>query len=473
MRAVFHGTVTSAEGERPVVLKWHRDTAALRRLRRRMRAGRGPREAHVLRALRAAGVNAPRPLCACDEGEDFLLAERWEGATPLPAPDQAAPAVVAAVAALLARAHAAGLRHRDLHAQNLALSPRGPVLLDLGGARVAGRLSERERVTELARARHGLLGAARRSQRLRALRAYLQAAGEAAPSRERVHSLSRDVERRALEVARAYRRGRDRRARRDGRHFEQFSLPGGARGTRFRDTTTEALAPLAARWLGAEPPGATPLKEGRGVRLVPASPPTHGPVVLKRYRAAARGRTPRAVADFRRAHALRNRHLPVPTALLAFGKAGGESLLLSEYVDAPDLDRLVRSGAYARLPRRERLALLRAVGRTLRALHDAEVSHRDLKAPNLLVDLRGPSPRVLFADLEGARVRTAPIGPARRERNLARLDASVAVPATDRLRVLRAYCEVPPWPSDDLAAIARRIRGHAQRKIGVAPPSGP
>jgi tRNA A-37 threonylcarbamoyl transferase component Bud32 len=465
MRAVFHGTVTGPGGAAEVVLKWHRATSPLGRLRRGLQGGRGPREARALLALRAAGVRAPEPLCACDEGADFLLARRWEGARALPPADEASREDLVAVAALLAAAHAAGLRHRDVHPGNLALSPRGAVLLDLGGARVAGPLSERERVTALARARHGLLGGARRTQRLRALRAWLLAEGRPAPSGEGLRALVAHVEERAARVARAYRTGRDRRARRDGEHFEQIALSGGVRGARFRDATHAALAELAARWLSGDPPGATPLKAGGAVWLVPASLPTHGRLVLKRYRAAARGRTPRGVAAFRRAHALANRHLPAPTALLCVGSSGGGSLLLSEYVDAPDLDRLLRSGGYDRLPRARRLALLRALGRTLRALHDAEVSHRDLKAPNLLVDLRGAAPRVLFADLEGARVRSAPIGWPLRERNLARLEASVAAPATDRLRVLRAYCAVPPWPTDGLAAIARRIRAHAQRKL--------
>ncbi len=103
--------------------------------------------------------------------------------------------------------------------------------------------------------------------------------------------------------------------------------------------------------------------------------------------------------------------------------------------------------AAATLP--ERLAIMRAwaerLGRLLRIMHDHQVSHRDLKAPNIL--MRNATKNLLSAepvliDLVGVEVgREVPV--AVRIRDLARLNASFVATTTvtrsDRLRVLQSY----------------------------------
>jgi serine/threonine protein kinase len=84
------------------------------------------------------------------------------------------------------------------------------------------------------------------------------------------------------------------------------------------------------------------------------------------------------------------------------------------------------------------------LGRLVRILHDRHVSHRDLKAPNILLE-DGRSPTLI--DLVG--VRAGPAVPfAVRVRDLARLNASflqtTAVTRPGRLRALMAYLGVPP-----------------------------
>lgn len=93
------------------------------------------------------------------------LAELLEGAAPPPAP---APVLAGRLGELLARAHAAGLDHADLHAGNLLVDARGkPWLIDFAHARLretlaAGRMTRdvmqlaadtRERVAPRARQR--------------------------------------------------------------------------------------------------------------------------------------------------------------------------------------------------------------------------------------------------------------------------------------------------------------------------------
>jgi serine/threonine protein kinase len=103
------------------------------------------------------------------------------------------------------------------------------------------------------------------------------------------------------------------------------------------------------------------------------------------------------------------------------------------------------------------------MGRALRLLHDAEVTHRDLKAPNLLLAADGS---ILVADLEGVRIQSGPIRWARRARDMMRLDASLDLSPALRRLVLEGYYDVLPRPPVSFAAFARRVALLSQRKRG-------
>src|SRR5262249_29691299 len=129
-------------------------------------------------------------------------------------------------------------------------------------------------------------------------------------------------------------------------------------------------------------------------------------------------------------HALRDRWLPTPRPLAVFHRRRfglpAEGYLLTEKVrGAVGLDEAVR-----RCPDRATFReLLRRVARMLRAMHDRGVSHRDLKAANILVT--GGTEPVLI-DLVGVRTR-ARLTDGRRARELARLNASfLSFPAVTR-----------------------------------------
>ena len=85
-------------------------------------------------------------------------------------------------------------------------------------------------------------------------------------------------------------------------------------------------------------------------------------------------------------------------------------------------------------------------------MHDRCVSHRDLKASNILLE-RGESP--VLIDLVGVRV-GRPVGFHQRAKELARLNASFlstpGVTRTTRLQFLRSYlasgdCHLADWKS--------------------------
>ena len=99
----------------------------------------------------------------------------------------------------------------------------------------------------------------------------------------------------------------------------------------------------------------------------------------------------------------------------------------------------------------ERLQRIRRLvpnlARLIRTLHERSLSHRDLKAANILIegDTAAESPSLCLIDLVGVHLEH-PIGRKRRVQNLARLQISLAgVPGrtrTDSLRFLKTYL---PW----------------------------
>ncbi|MDF1700593.1 MAG: lipopolysaccharide kinase InaA family protein, partial [Planctomycetota bacterium] len=376
MRVVLRGPLEGSRGHARVIVKWSRPDTLADHVSRHVRGGKGVREGQVLRALKAAGVRVPEVLAYADEGEDVVVTHFVDGLMPLPPADEAPAGLLEDVAVLLALAHAAGLRHADLHAGNLALSGELPLLVDLGSARMGKPISDGERARVLAALAHGLLDGARRTQCLRALIAYMRQV-HGGDGRTEARALARDVESELRLVRRRFRRGRDRRATRTGKHFELIATGSGLTGIRNRDTTDASWLDRAASWLETQAEDAQPLKaDGRIQRL--------GPLVLKYYDGVAPGRLPRPVRAFRMAYALRNRGIPAPVPHLAVTDEHGAGVLASAYIDASNLHDLIATGRYAALPAAERRSLLEHIGRTLRLMHDAEVTHRDLKAPNLL-----------------------------------------------------------------------------------------
>jgi hypothetical protein len=135
-----------------------------------------------------------------------------------------------------------------------------------------------------------------------------------------------------------------------------------------------------------------------------------------------------AVRSWANGHALRDRWLPTPRR----GGLRAEGYILTEMV--PNATPLRPAGR----------DLIDRLARVLRDMHDRGVSHRDLKAPNILL-ANGTDP--VLIDLVGVRTRVN-LTVAKRAKELSRLNASFvndpAVSRTDRLRFLRAYLASGP-----------------------------
>jgi tRNA A-37 threonylcarbamoyl transferase component Bud32 len=203
------------------------------------------------------------------------------------------------------------------------------------------------------------------------------------------------------------------------------------------------------------------LKDSRSSSVVELRPTTtvHGkPLIFKRF-AVTHWRDPLisllratpALRSFVQGHGLSLRCLPTarPLAVLHRQRHGlrYEGYLLTEKIENA-LDLLAFIQRLRETDEDEGRALLRRliaeVARLVCTLHQRRMSHRDLKAANLLVQTESATQalRVWFIDLVGV-VRQRRLRRGRRVQNLARLHTSFhahpQVTRTDKLRFLRVY----------------------------------
>jgi hypothetical protein len=192
-------------------------------------------------------------------------------------------------------------------------------------------------------------------------------------------------------------------------------------------------------------------------------------------------RAPPAMRSWLFGHNLQDRGLPTPRPLLVahrsrLGVPVVSYLAVEKVPAAMGLSEAVAAAVnLAPVARRQFLRRLAAdLGRLVRTMHDRHVSHRDLKAPNILLE-GGISPKLI--DLVG--VRAGPAVPfATRVRDLARLNASFLsspnVSRTDRLRALTAYLGVPPQDGRSWkawwAAVAQATRVKAAKNARTGRP---
>jgi len=503
----------------------------LRRLRARLGLGPARREWRALVAAREAGLDVPEPVAlACGDHEilvtreipgarrlDEYLLERYFGPPaadepPYPGarppelvsiyrcrrrpPDGTIPprALAGGLADLVARLSEADLYLPDLHPGNILISG-GPdawrlSLVDLAEAE---QPAPPESVVEhLMQFEHFFEPIASAAERLRCLDRVGQILG--------VPIEAPLVARATADYRREFYRHRDRRTRHVSKYFVSIKvaassaahgpqadalafgsrLNGGPAGTwrgwAVADWAEAVKALLAKGALSPDRPGATRLKPpGRTADVWRLDLPGGRSLVLKRdNRAGQRGPgrallKNRSLAAFRKGHALLARGIATarPVAAVDLRRRGRlrDTLLVTEPVAGAKLSDWLRGGP----PARQRRQLVRALAQMIRRMHDAGLSHRDLKAPNILVvqpsaagqrgqepyDVRlltpspsgaardGPcGPRPVLVDLDGVRAGLG-VSTQRRMKDLMRLSVSLdewgVARRTDRLRFLRAY----------------------------------
>lgn len=450
-------------------------------LRQLVRPTKARTECAMARELAARGVPTLEPLAFAEGawGESWLVTRELEDCVPLNvfverdtptlSPDVRHPLrlrLAKELARFLARMHQAGVTHPDLHAGNILIHSQEPLalyLIDLHGVRLGAPLDWPAARDNLVMLNRWFVQRSSRTDRRRFWRAYVQChtgAAEDPTERDR----ARDLEHRTWESCLAFWRGRDRRCLGTNRYFYRLT-EGANRAIAVRDLPQDTLR----RWLHDPDalfaaPGSRVVKHSRSSTVAELSPEASGlakPVIYKRFTVTKWSdpwvglvrHTP-ALRSWINGHRLLESGVPTPRPLAVLHRHRSglprECYLITEKApDALELHRCVAD--LSRRPPPERTAMLRAlieaVARLVRSLHDRQLSHRDLKAANVLVTWASrsagdPRVRLHLIDLVGLQ-RFRRLGRSPRIQNLARLHTSFVhdrlITRTEKLRFLRVY----------------------------------
>lgn len=397
-------------------------------------------------------------------GDSYLVTRTVTGAMPLsqflggikgPIPPRRRMNLAVSLGEFLARAHHAGLLHPDLHPGNILIriTEGAPdfFLIDLHDARIGRSLSPRASLANLVVFNRWFSLRSSRTDRLRFWRAYVIERARLAGRMVVDYFACRELERRTGKSNVRFWRRRLTRSLGGSRHFVAIAGPAATGFVPRRHELDELQQLLTDLDAPFRHPQARILKDSPSstVAEIPLSvngaPQT---VIYKRFRCRSRWqalrsliRRTKCLRSWMLGHAFLDCLLPTARPLAAFerrrrGRARDGYLITEKIENAIDLRQ-----AFQQPPkRRERIEL---AARLIRQLHERGWSHRDLKAPNILLapDACGVE-HAWFIDLVGAH-RPIWLSPRRRMRDLARLNASFldagCLSRADRLRFLLCY----------------------------------
>jgi len=412
------------------------------------------------------------------------------GRLPKPARPAARRRLIGALARFVAALHEGGVHHNDFHAGNMLVHPEpsgvGPreapsvTLLDLPGVRLGGPLGWRA-------SREGLVVLCAEwwdrtnwRERFQFWRIYRDSRSRLrAPGTRRILRL---FARRARGYSLRVNRGRDKRALRTNRDFVALrEAEGRAHGVR------DVPEPVLRRLLH-DPEALLRHHLDRPVKLSPTTllveavlPLTSGPVKVAYKRCRPRGawkafcdwfRPNRAHRGWWFGHVLLSRGIATCRPLaMCRPSSSHDGYLATEWLEgAENLHLWARS--LSDLPADERMRraarCAESLGRLLGRMHAWRITHRDLKASNLLIRERPDSVETFVIDADAARLRRW-LFRRRRAADLARLATSIEahpwIGLTLRYRFLRAYLAQFPIEPENTKRLWRRVARRTRRLI--------
>ncbi|MDB5352431.1 MAG: Mn2+-dependent serine/threonine protein kinase [Planctomycetota bacterium] len=467
------------------------------KLRQWFRRGKGRNEGR--RALKLAGIGVPTitPIALGEQRkraflfENYLITPAIPDSVPLDEfvetrllgfePSRRArvgQALAFALGELTAHLHDAGFVHQDFHPGNLLVrldEEDRPQLamIDLDALRVRRDVSWKDAKANLALLNNYFWTRCDRTDRLRFLSTYLKSRrGVGRPPDLR--TIAAGIETATRSWAEKLWRRWGRRCRGDNKYFKTY------RESRCWAVASRDLDRATVSGLMNDPdepfsrPDAVVLKDSRTTTVAQVTMHVEGrptPVIYKRFNRKKVldpvlniFRPSRAWRAWQNGQHLDCRAVPTPRNLIVIGESSPRRLRIlphhfwshDTYLATVKAEPSITVGDYALtvlagLPiegRRERIRRFTTVlARLIRTMHERSLSHRDLKAANILIvgDPDAISPILSLIDLVGVTL-DHPIAHGRRVQNLARLQISLAnVPGrtrTDALRFLRAYL---PW----------------------------
>jgi len=468
---------------RGLFVKQYSGTRRLRRLPRR--------EWKVARWAHSAGLPTPQPVAACWQGGavyvtaespqarslgDLVYGEYFEPAAdepPYPGhrppelvrlyrrrrpPGEGTPgprAVAGMIARLLVELQGLGLRHTDLHPGNLLVVRSGDrwrleVLDLLALEEMPGLKSLHEHLVQL---NHFFEPLATRTERLRVVK-LLEAGGL------HVEGGAGKVEDDTWVYRRRFYRQRDRRCLRRGKYFQPVQV---GRFSGFAVADWAERLPRSADQLARALEITEYVKKSRrglagfarvaGRRVFVKCDTERGwkrphgpwPRILEEWLRGSRQRK-----AWRMGHALLVRGVgtarPLVWVDLSHGLRGRRSTVVNESVEQSR----PLNEALADLRGRRRARCIETVAREIRRLHESGLSHRDLKAQNVMVRYDGHRWRMALVDMDGVRRHRRAVSGRRRRQNLMRLafswdwgygvqDKAPPLAPSDCLRFLKTY----------------------------------
>jgi tRNA A-37 threonylcarbamoyl transferase component Bud32 len=421
---------------------------------------RGPKaklEFDRLTELKARGIATVEPLAWARFDKrwprgSFLITRELEGTMPLdeylalhpPRSPKDRRNLAVRLAQYANMLHTAGVQHPDFHPGNLLVRDCGNglefFLIDVHDIELGDPLGKSARRRNLILFSRWFRLRVERTDRLRFWRAY---SGPEA-DREEARDLERLSDRSIIDLFRS----RDGRCLRKNRHFRRIS---GSRTSGFavRELDAAFESELIANPDKPFEDSSRLIKNSRSSTVCTLEIPTAAgtkAMIYKRFRLAHwydsvsnLVRSSPARRSWMNGHAFLDRALPTPRPWLFLHRkrrgVPAEGYLLCERVEG--YQHLQEAIDDADLMRRREIG--ERVARMVRTMHERGVSHRDLKAANILV---GPTGDLQFIDLVGVRLGRS-VSRSVRVRDIMRLSVSFLdskrVSRTDRLRFLRMY----------------------------------
>ncbi len=390
------------------------------------------------------------------------------------------------LADLIALMHRQGILHGDLHAGNLLLAEAADGqchihVIDLHTVHFVSRLRPRQAWNNLILLNRWFIQRSSRTDRLRFWRRYVARCAHSPLAPAAPKQTARRLEQETWQSCLRFWRKRDRRCVSENAYFQKVRL-GRCVGFAVRDLPVELIRELAADPEAPFADSSRVLKCSRSSAVVVLERAWAGRsarLIWKRF-GVTRGSDPwvhlvrptPALRSWINGHRLRECGLPTPRPLLVlhrrrFGLVW-ESYLLTEFVEnATDL----RQAWDALQTRGERRRTIEATARLIGEMHRRCLSHRDLKAANILATAPG---ELILIDLVGME-RLRKLSRRRKVQNLARLHLSFCLDGglslLEKLRFLGAYLrsgggdcrDWKRWWRDIAAATVKKIEQNRRR----------